>query len=292
MISRHERTEQERLDDEHVVRSYCGNASFEYVDSGWTSRVYLVRDGATVLKFARDRAARDECRHEIAALRACEDIHSSVRTPRVIDTGPGNRYVILDGIIGETLDRHLADLATPTLKTIGRTLGNFLSELHRCEMEAAARITVADEIVEFHKKFEIARPALESHFNDEEMRRICAFSFEEFPTTMRQLSGDSRLCHGDLGPWNMILTPDGALGIIDFGDVARRDPSIDFAGLRNATLTSAALDRYGADARFRAKVDIRSRAFHIADLPFYAGLGNNHGLNACLESVRTCVVRQ
>ena len=291
MISRRERTEQERLDDEQVVRQYCGDAAFEYDDSGGTSRVYVVDSGATVVKFGRDRAARDECNKEIEALRICGAIHSSVRTPRVVSTGPAHRYVVFDGVIGQTLDHHLDDLSDNALTTIGANLGAFLTELHHCEMEIADEIDVADEIVAFHEKFEIASSTLESHFNDHEMRRIRAFRFEEFPTTMRLLGGESSLCHGDLGPWNMVLSPDEALGIIDFGDVAYRDPSIDFAGLRNATLTSAALESYGADTHFRAKVDIRSRAFHIADLPFYVGLHNAQGLNTCLESVRNCIVK-
>ena len=289
---RHERTEQERIDDERIVRRFCGDSQFEYIDSGWTSRVYLVGNGATVFKFPRDTAARRESRNEVAALRVCEGFTASARTPRVLALGPDDSFVVTRGVVGETLDTRLFDLDKTALASLGSALGTFLTRLHACELDGTAAMDLAAEMREFHEKFELARPTLEMHFAVTEMSTIREFVFEEYPMALRALDGEPRLCHGDLGPWNMILTPTGELGIIDFGDVSYRDPSIDFAGVRNATLVSSALDAYGADSRFRASVDMRSRAFQVADVPFYVGLGNAAGLAACLQSVRESIVQR
>ena len=45
-----------------------------------------------------------------------------------------------------------------------------------------------------------------------------------------KLKSNIKLCHGDLGLWNIILNKK-QIGIIDFGDVGYYDSSIDFSGI-------------------------------------------------------------
>ena len=55
-------------------------------------------------------------------------------------------------------------------------------------------------------------------------------------------------CHGDLHPRNLVRTPDGGLGVLDFGDLTAGDPAVDL-GVAWTTFTSEhrteLLDRLG-----------------------------------------------
>ncbi len=95
-----------------------------------------------------------------------------------------------------------------------------------------------------------------------------------------------KLCHVDLGPWNVIVTATGDVGVIDFGDVGYEDPSHDFAGFGDDTILQAAFSTYGADYLLREKTALRIKAFPILDLPFYLGKHNETGVQACVDVVR------
>src|SRR5690242_5851761 len=73
----------------------------EYVDIGWTSRVYIVDHGKYIAKLPRSDATRKEYIQEIAALKLLENIKSKARAPRVYLTQKNNDYVIYKGIVGD-----------------------------------------------------------------------------------------------------------------------------------------------------------------------------------------------
>jgi hypothetical protein len=103
---------------------------------------------------------------------------------------------------------------------------------------------------------------------------------------MKALGGEMRLCHVDLGPWNIIVTPRNEVGIIDFGDIGYQDPSTDFAGLGDDIVRGAAFEAYNADDCLRRKAKLRTKAFPVLDIPFYLGKNNAAGVEACIAGLR------
>ena len=128
-----------------------------------------------------------------------------------------------------------------------------------------------------------------AQLTQDEFKAARYFFFEVLPSELRRLGHDPKLCHGDLGPWNVVVTPDNELGIIDFGDVGYWDASKDLCG-RDQGLLAAARDAYGADENLRAKATVRDRAFPVLDMPFYMGKSDPAGVGMCLAETRRLIV--
>lgn len=281
-----------RHQDESVIRLEFQHADdIAYTDEGWDSRVYIVNGGEAVFKFPRSPQVKAQYRHEIAALRMLEGIHSLVRTPRVRWEAPDLGYFGYDGIVGEQISRRIGDFDTVTKTKIGDSLGCFLRLLHAVDLTDAPTMTIEAEIADYDKKYRLATPALTAEFSETEMRTIEEFFQQQLPLDMRRLGGDLRLGHGDLGPWNIIVTPDREVGVIDFGDVGYHDASKDFSGFGNDTILNAAFDSYGADSLLREKAHLRIKAFPILDLPFYLVKHDPAGVRASLDLARKVFIQ-
>lgn len=253
-------------------------------DEGWDSRAYLVNEGEVVFKFPRSDQVRERYEHEVAALRLMEAMDLPVRTPRMRWQGPDLSYFGYEGIAGIPLAALLDTCDAPTRRRIGTALGQFLRLLHDAALDGASRITVEDEVVSYQEKYRLATPALDAAFSPGEREVIAAFYEQELPVELRNPGGELRLGHGDLGPWNVVITSTGEVGVIDFGDVAHQDPARDFAApFGDSTVIDAALEAYGAGELLRRKVALRVEAFSVLELPFYLGKKDEAGTRACLE---------
>ncbi len=273
-----------------VRRCVAGADTIAYNDDGWDSRVYVVDGGSTVFKFARTPDVRRQYQHEIAVLRLLESLEHPVATPRVRWEGPGLEYFGYEGVVGEELSRRIAGLTAPRRKAIGTDLGNFLRQLHAESLPDAPRTDIDATVVTYRRKYRLAEPALARAFSRAEARALERFFLDELPRELHRLGGEMRLCHGDLGPWNVIVRQDGRVGVIDFGDAAYQDPSIDFSGFGDDVILDAAFAAYGADAWLLEKTALRIRAFPILDLPFYLGKQNAAGVARCIDVVRRVLV--
>ena len=191
-----------------------------------------------------------------------------------------------DDLVEVQIGRVGAPLSDVEQRRIGRDLGTFLATLHATDPNDFDVVSVDDEISQVTRKFDGSRDAIESEFTRSEWNRLVEFFSTRLPETMRALGSEPRVCHGDLGPYNLILGDAGRVGVIDFGDVGVFDESKDFMGLE-ATMLEAALDAYGGSDALRAKVEIRRLALPILDLPFYLGTGDAVGVAGCIERLRS-----
>ncbi len=275
-----------------LVRSLAGlpdDEAVRFEEEGWDSRVYVVDGGAIVFKFPRTPEARAAYVDEIAILRVLGGGDGRVVVPTVEWVGPDESYVGYRGIVGHQLGRVGASLAVADQRLIGRDLGAFLTTLHATDPSGFAVVSVDDEIRQFTHKFAASRDAIEPEFTRPEWNRLVEFFSVRLPESMHALGSEPRVCHGDLGPYNLILRDDGRIGAIDFADVGVFDAAKDFIGL-NAVMLDAALDVYGGSDALQAKVEIRGIALPALDLPFYLGKGDTGGVAECVERLRSSLL--
>ena len=257
----------------------------EVEDEGWDSRVYVVRRGVIVFKFPRTAAAQAAYAHEIAIMQSLDGGDGRVVVPTIEWVGPDHSYLGYRGIVGRQLGRVDASLAAGDERRIGRDIGAFLRTLHATDPAGFVSVSVDDEIRQFRRKFDASRRAIESEFTSSEWNRLDEFFSVRLPEAMRGLGSEPRVCHGDLGAYNLVLGDDGRVGVIDFGDVGIGDAAKDFMGL-DAVMLDAALEAYGGSESLRAKVEIRTLALPALDLPFYLGKGDGVGVAGCVDRLR------
>jgi len=223
-------------------------------------------------------------------MRLVNTIDSPVLTPRVKWEGPGLAYFGYEGITGDQLARRITTLSSEEKTGTGVLLGQFLQRLHSAELPGAPRTDLKTKIEEYRQKYLLAKPALIRAFSEREVQSIEHFLLVELADGLKRLGSDMRLCHSDLGPWNIILTPEGEVGVIDFGDVGYEDPAIDFSGFGSDLILQAAFKAYGADDRLRQKAALRIRALPILDIPFYLGKHDEEGVKRCTDLVRRVII--
>src|SRR4029453_13381331 len=68
----------------------------------------------------------------------------------------------------------------------------------------------------------------------------------ELPARLAARERPAVFCHGDAGPWNMIVTAEGRLGLIDLGDASLADPVLDFRFAWPPAIAPAGFDPHGA----------------------------------------------
>jgi aminoglycoside phosphotransferase (APT) family kinase protein len=286
-------TDTPRVRELALVRQVLGlddHSNVEYEDDGWDSRVYLVNGGEAVFKFPRWPETKVQYKREVRVLDALQTIKSPILIPLVEWRGPDLQWFGYNGIVGQPLSSCLPDLEADTKRFIGRELGLFLRKLHAHRIDELPVVSVESEIALYQDKYRLAARALDQ-LTASERRVTQSFFCEALPRHLRELGGDLRVTHGDLGPWNIIFSPQSQVGVIDFGDAAYQDPSKDFSGFGDDTILRAAFAAYGADDWLREKAWLRIKAFPILDIPFYLGKDDLPGVQACLELVRRLIVR-
>lgn len=279
-------------DEKLKVAELTGSSieSIQLNDHGWTSRVYLIDDGKIVFKFPRMEAVKKEYVQEIKIYKLLEQLHVHLQVPKLRWTDQDNNYFGYEGIVGGQFSSEIARIPDDEKRRLGRDIGEFLKQLHQLHLSEPHVMTVEDEIKQAHEKYAGCLDTLRNHFNSEETARLAKFMHESMPSTMRQLGGDSALCHGDLGYWNMLLKDDGTLGVIDFGDIGYYDRSKDFCGLQDQTMLDAALTEYGDDKVLREKIDIRQQYLPFFDLQYFAASRNETETNITLEKIRSALL--
>lgn len=273
--------------DQEIIRRVLDvrDAKLEYVDGGWDSHVYLFNKGQAVFKFPRSSQAKLQYEREVHILDALETVRLPVLIPHVEWRGPDLEWFGYRGIIGQSLDAALPHLDGHCKAAVGRKLGGFLRELHTQRVDDLPNTTVEEEIARYQHKYRLSLAALERLIATDQAT-IARFFLNTLPARLRSLNGELRLSHGDLGPWNIILTDRGEVGVIDFGDASCQDPSIDFSGFGDDLIREAALAEYGADNRLRAGAALREAALPIAEVSHYLAQGDDLRVQVCLDHMR------
>jgi len=84
----------------------------------------------------------------------------------------------------------------------------------------------------------------------------------------------------------MLLTPDNAFGVIDFGDVAEYDQSKDFVDLDDPDIEEAAIQTYGDTPRLREKIAVRKKIISIISLTYNIKKERTESVQKWLELIR------
>lgn len=241
-------------------------------DIGWDSRVYLARDGEIVFKFARTEEAAAQYSLEAAVLKHLAAVELPCRIPVVRWSDPAGRYLGYEGIPGVVLGTRIHALSQSDRKAIGATMGNFLRILHAQELPDVPVRSLADEIAFYLQAYERSLDFLRARYTERELVRIDTFVRDELLPGIAGTPQESVVCHSDLGPWNIILSDDGTLGVIDFGDLARRSPAKDF-WINDDAYAAGIFNAYGADETLRLQARRYCQALPILDLEYFLGRG-------------------
>ncbi len=278
------------IDDEIVFIKHLlqlnEDAKITYVDTGWTSRVFVVDDGKYVVKFPRNEATKKEYIQEIAILTLLEGIDAPVLVPRITHKDKNNDYVAYAGIIGTALDFLPNKMDIDTQRDVGRSLGTFLKQLHSLHLEGAQMMSLEDEIAQFQQKYEEGKVALEDTLTDEQKDQLHELVYTTLPAKLRELGYDKALCHGDLGYWNLILSNEDKIGVIDYGDVGYWDRSKDFIGMEDELVLESALAAYGDNPLLREKIAARQKVLSFLDLSYFVETKDIQGTQKIIERIK------
>src|SRR5262245_62048394 len=205
----------------------------QLLGSGWDNTVYLV-DEAWVFRFPRREIAVAGIEREIAVLPRLTALPLAIPTPRFIGTGSsrypwpffGARYITGEELTELTVDDR-------GRMALGAALGRFLRSLHD-----PARLPSLDELLpadpmgrsDMRRRVERAR---------ERLAEIGRMGLWAIPSSVASVLSAARdlpaapptvVAHGDLHIRHLLVNFDATpVGVIDWGDVCRADPSIDLS---------------------------------------------------------------
>ena len=220
--------------------------TIEFVDIGWTSRVYLINNGELVFKFARNNKVVEEYKNEVRVYKFLEKKSFEVKLPVVKFEDANLRYFGYEGIVGQTLDKYIDNLSEKEKIIIGQRLSGFLKILHESNLDNINIFDISHEEKEFFEKFSISEEFLKTSLKPEIFSAIEFFLENKIKNEFEKLKSNIKLCHGDLGLWNIILNKN-QIGIIDFGDVGYYDSSIDFSGIGDLYMYNSLVKHYECD---------------------------------------------
>ena len=260
-------------------------------DIGWTSRVYLIDNGRIVFKFPRNELSRIEYAREVETLKLLRQQQFNVLVPTLNWSTQNNDYICLFGIEGKLLSKDvISQLSEEERIKIGTDLGLFLKQLHSLKPEKETyTMTVDEEITEHQEKYLMSLPVLKTYFNTEQLAIIEDLFMKEAPIIMSDLGEDLVFSHGDLGYYNIILSENHKIGVIDFGDAGFHDRSLDFVGMEDQIIKETAIITYGDDEILRKKIDIRQKTLPILEILFYDGKNDKAGVERCIRLIESCL---
>jgi len=270
-----------------VVRAALASTSagrIERNNLGWDSVVYVVDDGAVVVKFPRSEVAAEAYAREAAALSRIREAGLSVLVPSVRDFDGERGILVLDGLVGRPLA--LDHAGDELLSDWGRQLGTALAQLHDLPADGLG-LPVYDDAAQaehfrsrLHASAELLAP-LPARARDGLAELISV----ELPARLAAREHPAVLCHGDAGPWNMIVTAEGRLGLIDLGDASLADPVLDFRFAWPPAMAAAVFDTYGADDALRDLARLLAGLRPVLDLPGLHARGDTRELQVALAEL-------
>ncbi len=261
--------------EKEIVSSITNEAfeEIEFIDIGWTSRVYIINRGELVFKFARNNEVIKEYKSEILTYKYFEKKSFEVKLPVVKFQETNLRYFGYEGVIGQTLDKCIDNLSKKEKIIIGQRISEFLKVLHESNLPNLNKFDINYEEKEFFEKFCISEKFLKKNLTPEIFSAIEFFLREKIKNDIEKLNPNMKLCHGDLGLWNIIFN-ENQIGIIDFGDVGYYDSSIDFSGIRDLVMYNSLVKNYGCNESMLKKIDIRKIILPILEIPYFLEQNN------------------
>jgi aminoglycoside phosphotransferase len=261
-----------------------------FVDDGWSSRAYLVDNGKIVYKFPRSAEVMAGYEREIAALNLFASQSLPMATQRFRSLDPNGPYFSYYGLVGRQLTALLPEADRSAKYDFGRQIGHFLSRLHALELPSAPVVAVRDEVREYQDKYQLATPMINEYYVPREQKKVAEFFYEEMPDRMTMLGSQSKLSHGDLGLYNVIVDDEDSLGVIDFGNIGYYDQSKDFIDFGDADVLSGALEVYGDSQILREKIAVRTIAMQAIELVYYRSKHDEQGVQHAIDDLRRLLI--
>lgn len=257
-------------------------------DRGWDSRVYTFNSGRYFFKFPRSKKIKDRYKYEIAAIELVTNIGSNVCVPKIIWRHPNNDYFGYEGVQGKPLRNIINSLDDQEKLTIGNNIGKFLKSFSQLKLKGLRIVSLEDEAKQIQRWHDNYLDVIDKSFDRDEQQKLREQVFETWPLKLKQLGIDTVLGHGDFHFENVLYGDNGELGIIDFGDVAYYDRSIDFFELNeDQDIFKKALETYGSNYNnFQDKIALRQSMVQIVNLGFFAGKRNNIGLSNTIKKIK------
>ncbi|WP_024285989.1 phosphotransferase [Cellulomonas sp. KRMCY2] len=259
-------------------------------DAGWDNVVLAVGD-AWLFRFIHRRIALDGSRRELAVLRHLAD-RFAVPIPHPVFVGTPTPEVGWPFWGTRALPgRELAEAGLPSAERtdVAASLGSFLRELHAPDLAAATTTAAAASDVALPSdplgRADASRTATRAR---ERLGRLVAAGIWAADPRVDVLldraaaapptpPGQAVLVHGDLHARHVLVDGRALAGVIDWGDTALADPSVDlmigYSAFEGASRT-AFLDAYGdvpPDRELRARTTAVSVSAALAE--YAAGEG-------------------
>jgi len=151
--------------EKEIVSSITNEAfeEIEFIDIGWTSRVYIINRGELVFKFARNNEVIKEYKSEILTYKYFEKKSFEVKLPVVKFQETNLRYFGYEGVIGQTLDKCIDNLSKKEKIIIGQRISEFLKVLHESNLPNLNKFDINYEEKEFFEKFCISEKFLKKN---------------------------------------------------------------------------------------------------------------------------------
>lgn len=201
--------------------------SARYIGEGWDHEV-LILDGATVFRFPEDEEYQALLEHEIAVLHALTPL-ITIRVPQYSYVAPDFSCAGYPIVPGEQLTAeryHVLPVAQQ--HAVQAQLADFLSTLHAIDPATDGRFAVVPASYLPQDQADVKQAAnkyLPTVLSDDEMNLVRHILSDVDEQLARQLP--VRFIHNDI--YSSHLFWDGnRLGVIDFSDMMRGDPAIDF----------------------------------------------------------------
>lgn len=230
------------------IPGYEGFMEVVPVDKGWSSdRKYRIttRGGDRWLLRLADADQQDRKRAEYDALSATAGMGFLQSEP--VDFGlcceGKNVYTLLTWIDGEEAETAIPSLSRERQYALGLRAGEILRHIHSLPAPSAQPAWEPRFLEKLHRKMEQYRQCPIQVEGGEAMLRYCQ------ENAFRLAGRPQSLQHGDYHVGNMIVTPDGELGIIDFNRFDYGDPweefnRIPFCAARSPAFAAGRIDGY------------------------------------------------
>jgi aminoglycoside phosphotransferase (APT) family kinase protein len=265
----------------------AGNGRIEAIETGWTSRVYIVDGGKIVFKFPRNEKFRKACKQEVTVLKLLKGRQFSVSVPVLKWTTKDNSYFGYYGAVGKPLRDVIDSLSEEQKIEIGTLLGEFVKQLHAIKDYGDIQAQTLDEQAkEYQDWYRKDRALLNDFLSATELKAIDDFFEDEVPKSM---TGPCELvfCHGDLDYNNTLIDGAGQVGVIDFGDARLYDRSQDFRGMDDEVLREAMIKAYGCGEIInKAASEITSKMIDVLNLLYCIEQKDPAGINEYLTRIR------
>lgn len=214
-----------------MIPAIRGWSSIEPVNKGWSDdQKYRVKagDGEVCLLRLADALQYDAKKKEYQIIQKYSSLEFLMSQPLGFGkTADGSKvYMLLSWVEGRDLEEALPELSEERQYLLGREAGRILKQIHSLKLDAADVPTKTKKEKKLQQLSRYEQSSVRISGDDTAVQYVkdhIDLLWQESPVYL----------HGDFHPGNMIYTPDGRLGVIDFNRWEIGDPYEEFYKLES-----------------------------------------------------------